>query len=50
MGTLTEFFWYLETDPKFIRDTIKTFSHFTPYKKHIKIRRKLKLYKKNDSI
>jgi len=47
MGTLTEFFKYLESDPKFIKDTIKTFSHFTPSNKHKKIRCALKLYNKN---
>ena len=36
MGTLTEYFRYLNADPKFLNDTKETFSHLRVTKKHKK--------------
>lgn len=45
MGTLTEYFKYMNAEPKLLADTIKTFSHIGSITDEMKTeRRQLKLY------
>ena len=45
MGALTEYFKYMNTKPRFLSDTIRTFSHVGTITDEMKSdRRKLKLY------
>jgi hypothetical protein len=44
MGSLTDFFRYMQEDPKFLADTTKTLFHITPSEKMKSSRRILKLY------
>jgi hypothetical protein len=46
MGTLSEFFRYLQVKPSQLQDFKKTMSHITVTSKMKKVRKQLKLYDK----